>query len=350
MSADPVFRQRGVIVDVMHPETGTWPQVGIPYHYSRTPIRVDRPAPLHGQHSAEVFAEWVGTEEAAYRDLEAKGVTGMGPPRGWSGAVFEGCWRKIAYRRPIATVSIHDAAKAREYGFSRGFGFGDAAIDAVMPAILSCYGAPWLEGGWLDLKLVGPLYDDEEVRELAYRDDPKERALKVELTARDGRLICVGRAGLGVSPPWEGAEVAPQSSEIFPQARLGDTTEETELEICKEDYLALLDASGNHSAWFREASPWGDPVAPPTALFFKMHDPWHDLGEGILDSPPMNAGLQMVFDRPIALNQPYRARGELVDKGISGRCWFRTVEFVVRDVDGQRCAALRQKAKWFKPA
>ncbi len=349
VSADTVFRQRGVVADVAHPETGSWPQVGIPYHYSRTPIWVDRPAPLHGEHSAEVFAEWVGMEEAAYRELEAKGVTGMGPPEGWRRVVFEGRWRRIDYSRPIANVSIHDDAKAREYGFSRGFGFGDAAIDAVMPAILSRYGAPWLEGGWFDLKLVGPLYGDEEVREVAYSDDRENEALTLELVTRDGRLICVGHAGLGVNPPWDGLEVSPQSSEIFPQARLGHKTEETDFAIRREDYLALLDASGNDSAWFREASPWGDPVAPPTALFFKMHDPWHDLGEGIIDSPPINAGLQMVIDRPIALGETCRARGELVDKGISGRCWFRTVEFVVRDAEGRRCAALRQKAKWFAP-
>ncbi len=79
VAADPVFRERGVIVDVTHPEAGTWPQVGVPVHLARTPGSVTRPSPRLGEHSAEVLAEvGVGAEE--YARLVEAGVTGEGPP------------------------------------------------------------------------------------------------------------------------------------------------------------------------------------------------------------------------------------------------------------------------------
>ena len=81
VSADPVLRRRGVIVELEHPEAGRWPQVGAPFHFSRTPVRVERPAPAQGQHSFEVFSEFLGMSRERYEELVAKNVTGEGPPQ-----------------------------------------------------------------------------------------------------------------------------------------------------------------------------------------------------------------------------------------------------------------------------
>jgi crotonobetainyl-CoA:carnitine CoA-transferase CaiB-like acyl-CoA transferase len=80
VAADEVFRERGVIEQVTHPEVGTRLQVGVPYHYSRTPARVTRPSPLIGEHSAEVLDEFLGIGAAEYQQLVEKGVTGTEPP------------------------------------------------------------------------------------------------------------------------------------------------------------------------------------------------------------------------------------------------------------------------------
>jgi len=86
VAADAVFRERGVIEPVTHPEAGTWPQAGIPYHYSRTPIQVTRPAPMLGEHSAEVFERYCGVTPERYAELEEKVITGGGPPPEWEPA------------------------------------------------------------------------------------------------------------------------------------------------------------------------------------------------------------------------------------------------------------------------
>ncbi len=81
VAADAVFRERGVIAEVTHPETGVHPQTTVPYHYSRTPARVTRPAPMLGEHTAEVLAQYLDIDAEQYAELEAQGVTGVEPVR-----------------------------------------------------------------------------------------------------------------------------------------------------------------------------------------------------------------------------------------------------------------------------
>jgi crotonobetainyl-CoA:carnitine CoA-transferase CaiB-like acyl-CoA transferase len=80
LAADPNLRQRGVITDVTHPETGSWPHSANPFTFSDVENPPVRPAPLHGEHTEEVLAELLGTTHEEYERLVADGVSGMGPP------------------------------------------------------------------------------------------------------------------------------------------------------------------------------------------------------------------------------------------------------------------------------
>lgn len=53
----PQTLARGMVVDLVHPEAGATRALGCPLHFSATPARVDRPAPLLGEHSREVLRE-----------------------------------------------------------------------------------------------------------------------------------------------------------------------------------------------------------------------------------------------------------------------------------------------------
>lgn len=80
VGADPGLRARGVVVDIEHPEAGTWPQAASPWHFSRSGEAVVQSAPLLGEHSFEVLSELLGMSEAEYNELVSAGVSGMGPP------------------------------------------------------------------------------------------------------------------------------------------------------------------------------------------------------------------------------------------------------------------------------
>jgi crotonobetainyl-CoA:carnitine CoA-transferase CaiB-like acyl-CoA transferase len=69
----PQTHARGMVVDLTHPQAGPTKALGCPLHFSTTPTRVTRPAPMLGEHTREVLAEYgYGTE--AIDALVAAGV------------------------------------------------------------------------------------------------------------------------------------------------------------------------------------------------------------------------------------------------------------------------------------
>ena len=58
MAADPQALARAMVVDLDHPRAGTTRALGLPIKLSASPGKVARPAPLLGQHTREVLAEF----------------------------------------------------------------------------------------------------------------------------------------------------------------------------------------------------------------------------------------------------------------------------------------------------
>jgi len=61
---DPQIKARNMIVEVEHPVAGHLKMAGVPVKMSLTPGAVERPAPLLGQHTAELLKEILGWDEA----------------------------------------------------------------------------------------------------------------------------------------------------------------------------------------------------------------------------------------------------------------------------------------------
>ncbi|MFN0095252.1 MAG: CaiB/BaiF CoA transferase family protein [Dehalococcoidia bacterium] len=74
---DPQFRVRGYFETVTHPDMGPYPHDGVAWRLSRTPGRIETPAPLFGQHTRELLADFgIPTErvEALYASGAAADV------------------------------------------------------------------------------------------------------------------------------------------------------------------------------------------------------------------------------------------------------------------------------------
>ena len=71
--AHPQTLARGMVVDLVHPEAGATKAIGCPIHFSETPTRIDRPAPILGQHTREVLREH-GYSDADVDAFVAAGV------------------------------------------------------------------------------------------------------------------------------------------------------------------------------------------------------------------------------------------------------------------------------------
>ncbi len=54
----PQTLAREMVVDLVHPQAGPTKAIGCPIHFSKTPTRIDRPAPMLGEHSRELLREY----------------------------------------------------------------------------------------------------------------------------------------------------------------------------------------------------------------------------------------------------------------------------------------------------
>ena len=73
MHRDPQTRAREMVVGVPHSRLGEVNTLGLPIKLSETPGGVRRGAPLYGEHSREVLAEY-GYGDAEIADLVASGA------------------------------------------------------------------------------------------------------------------------------------------------------------------------------------------------------------------------------------------------------------------------------------
>jgi crotonobetainyl-CoA:carnitine CoA-transferase CaiB-like acyl-CoA transferase len=71
----PQTLARNMVVELDHPQAGKTQAIGCPIHFSQTPARITRPAPLLGQHSRELLAEF-GFDTAEIDHFVAQGVVG----------------------------------------------------------------------------------------------------------------------------------------------------------------------------------------------------------------------------------------------------------------------------------
>jgi len=75
----PQTLARGMVAEVVHPQAGVTKTLGCPIHFSRTPTRIARPAPMLGEHTRELLREY-GYGDAEIDALVAAGVV-MGSKR-----------------------------------------------------------------------------------------------------------------------------------------------------------------------------------------------------------------------------------------------------------------------------
>ena len=69
----PHLKARDYFVDVEHPELGVVKTLGAPFKLPESPGGPTGPAPLLGQHNAEVYGDWLGLDEGEIKVLRDQG-------------------------------------------------------------------------------------------------------------------------------------------------------------------------------------------------------------------------------------------------------------------------------------
>jgi len=70
----PHLQARDYFVDVEHPELGVVKTLGAPFKLPESPGGPTGPAPLLGQHNAEVYGDWLGLDEGEIKVLRDQGT------------------------------------------------------------------------------------------------------------------------------------------------------------------------------------------------------------------------------------------------------------------------------------
>jgi len=291
---------------------------------------------------------------------------------------FEGRPRVLLNLKPDGPGGPHDDNVARMLGYRRALVPGEAVAQAVMPAIVARFGTRFMEGGWLSLKMIAATHVDEEVREIGESEQGSPDVLDLRVETSEGRLTCVGQAGLGgieTGTPWRAeADGTRDADKAHPELTLGKENPQLWFIHDKAEVAVCRDAGGDETPWFRGPSPWGAPVSPPivtwaTALHLHRRLP---AGMATVDKPATlselfasfqaknaqvearrllgldkdqgdNTGemarvwfqFDIVLERPMFQEVPYVMSSRLIDKGVarSGRTWFATTQFEVHDGD-----------------
>ena len=68
------LKTREYFVEVDHPKTGPIKYPGVPYKFSETPCRIERPAPTLGQHNVEIFIDRLGHTRDEMRKWGPAGI------------------------------------------------------------------------------------------------------------------------------------------------------------------------------------------------------------------------------------------------------------------------------------
>lgn len=71
---EPHLNDRGFFVEINHPGAGRFKYPGPPYRLSETPWRVERPAPLLGEHNEEIYCKRLGYSREELIRLRGAGI------------------------------------------------------------------------------------------------------------------------------------------------------------------------------------------------------------------------------------------------------------------------------------
>jgi hypothetical protein len=188
--------------------------------------------------------------------------------------VIAGPVREPRNRSANVAGSIHDDVTATALGFRGGTVAGSIHMDQFPPLLLEAFGPAWFETGTLSLYFRHATTDGEPVQAFVERPGAGASQVRAWMTTPDGTLVAEGTASAGASA----APTALRSRDLRPEDPAGmrilsglapgDSLGDLELTAGSAHQQAVISAGAMTEPldWYTGASPWGGPIASPSAV------------------------------------------------------------------------------------
>ena len=230
--------------------------------------------------------------------------------------------------------SIHDDATASELGFRGGTVAGDVHMNQFPPVLLRVFGDSWFERGNLSLSFKNATIDLERVQVFAETPAPGADAVKVWMERDDGLLVATGTASIGDHSQSELRQkdfrpCNPRELRILNRLEAGMSLGEYDVHTSPVKQFQRFDTQviSDPLPWYRQASPWGEPVAAPcTVLEFLWGPPMVELRPKVGESVGLFGAIEIGFTHgPLLMNRDYHLSSKVLAVGQSpqtGYVWF----------------------------
>ncbi len=275
---------------------------------------------------------------------------------------MEGPWIKApktpeSTEKPETPTLMHDDEVAKGLGFQGGFVGGSTLMAVTNSAIFASFGHNWYEGGAYSVKFAKPVYTGDEIRVVWEESEPDpddKRKITFWIEKRDGTQTTFGWAALGeagrkLTPPWERKPISPAetASDLLPEMKVGDKYPDFDCCLSKEMFIPKLDQIEDYNWWYRIASPWGEPIVPPSELgIMAAVGVVQQMENATMEILPTAvwAGFEVVVYGPVFIGHNYHLQSWLYEKCKTARSTvFFTDELTVDDENGRRVAIIHNK-------
>jgi hypothetical protein len=256
--------------------------------------------------------------------------------------------------------SIHDDATATALGFRGGTVAGSIHMDQFPPLLLEAFGERWFETGCLSLYFRHATTDGEPVQAFLERPEPGDPDAQVRAwaTTGDDTLIAEGTASAG-SPATASAlysrdlrPAEPGELRILSAMKPGDVL---------GDYRLMVNADRQYSAisqgamtepldWYTAASPWGGPIASPSAVVGLLYTRLlADAKEAMGPHVGLFGAIEVRFWRgPVFVDGSYRVTGEVAALSQTPKTEVLWFDSRALDDDGSVIAQMRMMLRQMK--
>ena len=253
-----------------------------------------------------------------------------------NGAIKGPLWAARNWSADAGEGSIHDDDTAAELGFRGGTVAGDVHMNQFPPVLVQIFGERWFESGNLSLSFKNATVDKEEVQVFAEPLAPDATQTKVWMERADGLLVSTGTAAVGDHSqselrrkdlrPCDPSELR-ILNRIEPGMSLGEYDVLTDPEKQFERYDNNL--ISDPLTWYREPSPWGEPVAAPcTIVQYLWGYPIKTLDPYIQGSVGLFGAIEIGYTNgPFLLNRRYHLSSKVISVGQSPQTeyvWYET--------------------------